>query len=49
MVITGGTNGIGRGLVDYFTEQGVTVIAIGSRNETVQKLKDEYLAKGQNL
>lgn len=25
MVITGGTNGIGRGLVDYFVEQGVTV------------------------
>ena len=49
MVITGGTNGIGKGLVDYFVEQGVTVIAIGSINETVQKLKDEYFAKGQNL
>ena len=49
MVITSGTNGIGKGLVDYFVEQGVTVIAIGSRNETVQKLKDEYFAKGQNL
>ena len=23
MVITGGTNGIGKGLVDYFVEQGV--------------------------
>lgn len=49
MVITGGTNGIGKGLVDYFVEQGVTVIAIGSRNETVQRLKDEYLAKGREL
>lgn len=49
MVITGGTNGIGKGLVDYFVEQGVTVIAIGSRNETVQRLKGEYLAKGQEL
>lgn len=41
MVITGGTNGIGRGLVDYFQEQGCTVIAIGSREETVSKLKAE--------
>lgn len=41
MVITGGTNGIGRGLVDYFMEQGCTVIAIGSREETVAKLKAE--------
>ena len=49
MVITGGTNGIGKGLVDYFVAQGVTVIAIGSRNETVQRLKDEYLAKGRKL
>ena len=49
MVITGGTNGIGKGLVDYFVEQGVTVIAIGSRNETVQRLKDEYAAKGREL
>lgn len=49
MVVTGGTNGIGKGLVDYFVEQGVTVIAIGSRDETVQKLKDEYNAKGQEI
>lgn len=49
MVITGGTNGIGKGLVDYFVEQGVTVIAIGSRNVTVQRLKDEYAAKGREL
>ena len=49
MVITGGTNGIGKGLVDYFVEQGVTVIAIGSREETVKRLKDEYFAKGQEI
>ena len=36
MVITGGTNGIGRGLTDYFVEQGAQVIALGSREETVQ-------------
>lgn len=49
MVITGGTNGIGRGLVDYFIEQGVTVIAIGSRQETVDKLKAEMSEKGIDL
>ena len=49
MVITSGTNGIGKGLVDYFVEQGVTVIAIGSREETVKRLKDEYFAKGQEI
>ena len=49
MVITGGTNGIGRGLTDYFTEQGVTVIALGSREETVQKLKDEYASKNMKI
>ena len=41
MVITGGTNGIGRGLVDYFVEQGVTVIAIGSREETARRTGDD--------
>lgn len=49
MVITGGTNGIGRGLVDYFIEQGVTVIAIGSRQATVDKLKAEMSEKGIDL
>lgn len=49
MVITGGTNGIGRGLVDYFTEQGVTVIAIGSREETASKLRDDYAAEGKTI
>lgn len=49
MVITGGTNGIGRGLVDYFVEQGVTVIAIGSRQETVDNLKAEYAKLGKNI
>lgn len=49
MVITGGTNGIGKGLVDYFVEQGVTVIAIGSREQTVKKLKDEYFARGREM
>lgn len=49
MVITGGTNGIGRGLVDYFVEQGCRVIAIGSRDETVNKLKKEFEEKGSSI
>lgn len=49
MVITGGTNGIGRGLVDYFVEQKVKVIAIGSREETVNNLKADYQAKGLSI
>lgn len=49
MVITGGTNGIGRGLTDYFMDQGVTVIALGSRDETADKLKSEYAAMGKTI
>lgn len=49
MVITGGTNGIGRGLVDYFVDQGCTVIAIGSREETVAKLQAEFTANGSQI
>ena len=49
MVITGGTNGIGRGLGDYFGEQGAVVIAIGSRQETVDRLKAEYEAAGRTI
>lgn len=49
MVITGGTNGIGRGLVDYFVDQDCTVIAIGSREETVAKLKAEFEAKNSTI
>ena len=49
MVITGGTNGIGRGLVDYFVEQGAVVIAIGSPQETVDRLKAEYEAAGRTI
>ncbi len=49
MVITGGTNGIGRGLTDYFVEQGAQVIALGSREETVQKLKDAYQSMNMTI
>lgn len=49
MVITGGTNGIGRGLVDYFRAQGCTVVAIGSRDESVAKLKADFSAQGAEI
>lgn len=41
MVITGGTNGIGRGLVDYFIEQGAVVAAVGSSERSAEKLRQE--------
>ncbi|MBR1893813.1 MAG: SDR family oxidoreductase, partial [Bacteroidales bacterium] len=44
-----GTNGIGRGLVDYFVGQGVKVIALGSREETVRRLKEEYEARNESI
>lgn len=46
MVITGGTNGIGRGLVTYFAKQHVTVAAIGSRPETAAKLQADLASEG---
>ena len=48
MVITGGTNGIGRGLVDYFIEQEAKIATIGSRAETVEKLRAE-LKKAEKI
>jgi NAD(P)-dependent dehydrogenase (short-subunit alcohol dehydrogenase family) len=48
MVITGGTNGIGRGLVDYFIDQGVKVAATGSRVETVEALQADLKKTGKN-
>lgn len=48
MVVTGGTNGIGRGLVDYFVEQDAQVIAIG-REQSVAKLQAECLAAGRAI
>lgn len=49
MVITGGTNGIGRGLVEYFAGQGVTVAAVGSSPASAQRVKDELKAKGFDI
>lgn len=41
MVVTGGTNGIGRGLVDYFIEQEAVVVAIGRNEHSAEKLRKE--------
>ena len=49
MVITGGTGGIGRGLVDYFYEQGLTIIALSSRQSSVDKLIADYEAMGRKI
>lgn len=46
MIITGGTNGIGRGLVEYFASQGAVVAAVGSRAETAAALQDSMSGKG---
>lgn len=46
MVITGGTNGIGKGLVEFFAEQNVNIAAIGSRKESADRLSADMKAKG---
>lgn len=45
MVITGGTNGIGKGLVEYFAGQGAVVAAVGSRPESAENLRKELHSK----
>jgi len=49
MVISGGTNGIGRGLVEFFAKQGVTVAAIGSRESSAEKLKKDMAELGLDV
>ncbi|NTV39606.1 MAG: SDR family oxidoreductase [Demequinaceae bacterium] len=48
MVITGATSGIGRGLVDHFIDRGVVVAAVGGRESTVERLRDELEASGRS-
>ncbi len=48
MVITGATSGIGRGPVDHFVDRGVVVAAVGGRESTVEKLRDELEASGRS-
>lgn len=45
MVITGGTNGIGKGLAEYFAGQGAVVAAVGSRPESAENLRRELQSK----
>lgn len=49
MVITGGTNGIGKGLTEYFAKQGVIVAAVGSRAQTAETLKKDMSEKGLDI
>lgn len=46
MVITGGTNGIGKGLVEYFLKQQVTVAAVGSKEASASALKADMAKSG---
>ena len=45
IMITGGTAGIGRGLVDYFLEQGAIVATTGRTPEKVERLRAELAGK----
>jgi NAD(P)-dependent dehydrogenase (short-subunit alcohol dehydrogenase family) len=47
MVITGGTHGIGHGLVNYFIDQEVSVAAIGSSEASAEALRKELAANGK--
>ncbi|NLC32038.1 MAG: SDR family oxidoreductase [Clostridiales bacterium] len=49
MVITGGTNGIGKGLTEYFAKQGVIVAAVGSRAQSAQEMKKYIKEKGMDI
>jgi NAD(P)-dependent dehydrogenase (short-subunit alcohol dehydrogenase family) len=42
-IVTGGTRGIGRAIVDELLDQGARVVAIGSRQETTKHLRDELV------
>lgn len=45
IMITGGTAGIGRGLVDYFIDQDAVVVTTGRTPEKVEKLQAELSGK----
>ena len=44
-VVTGGTRGIGKAIVEEFLNEGATVIFFGSREERVAKALEEYKKK----
>ncbi|MGN0817344.1 MAG: SDR family NAD(P)-dependent oxidoreductase [Candidatus Coproplasma sp.] len=44
-IVTGGTRGIGRAIVEKFLQNGADVAVCGSRPETAQKAVDELKAK----
>lgn len=48
-VVTGGTRGIGRAIVEEFLEQGATVILFGSREETVSKALSELKGRYERV
>lgn len=48
-VVTGGTRGIGKAIVEEFLKEGATVIFFGSREETVAKALEEYKKEYDNV
>ena len=48
-VVTGGTRGIGKAIVEEFLNEGATVIFFGSREETVAKALEEYKKEYDNV
>lgn len=48
MVITGGANGIGRGLVSYFIKQGAKVAVIDRNEAVAEKLRDDLKQNGES-
>ncbi len=49
MVVTGGTNGIGKGLVEYFARQGVLVAAVGSSEKSAEQTKQDMADLGLTI
>lgn len=47
-VVTGGTRGIGRSIVETYLKNGAKVVLFGSRKETVDKALSEIRAKDAN-
>ena len=42
IIVTGATGGIGRSIVKSLSENGALVLATGTKNEKLDKLKDEF-------
>lgn len=48
-IVTGGTRGIGRAVVELLLAQGASVMAVGSQPETTKRLRNELAAHRETL